>query len=110
MLPIYKENRFASLFFVAFLLINNVILLNLTLSVFYMNYKKILQEKIQKEEISNEHLSRFFIEFNITLISIYFSFIQGAMNMNYITKNKLNNLFKGYFYYKICYLIISLNK
>jgi len=61
MLPIYKDNRFASLFFVAFLLINNVILLNLTLSVFYMNYKKILQEKIQNEEISREHLNRLFL-------------------------------------------------
>lgn len=58
MLPIYKSNRYASLFFVLFLLINNVILLNLTLSVFYLNYKKNFEESLSKET-TQEHEARY---------------------------------------------------
>ena len=61
MLPIYKKTRFAALYFVAFFLINNVILFNLALSVFYLNYKKNLQKKIEEDSVIKEHEERFMI-------------------------------------------------
>jgi len=59
MLPIYRKNRFAALYFIAFFLINNIILFNLSLSVFYVNYKKNLQEKIEADSVFKEHEERF---------------------------------------------------
>ena len=45
MLQIYQNNRSAALYFVLFLIINNILLVNMTLSIFYINYKNIMEEK-----------------------------------------------------------------
>ena len=39
MLQIYEHNRWAALYFVIFLIVNNILLVNMTLSIFYINYK-----------------------------------------------------------------------
>ena len=47
MLQIYEHNRWAALYFVIFLIVNNILLVNMTLSIFYINYKELMEEKTE---------------------------------------------------------------
>lgn len=49
MLPSYKRNRALSLFFVIFLIFNNMIVLNLTLNVIYVYYKEIVSKNLERK-------------------------------------------------------------
>lgn len=44
MMAYYNEHRWAPLFYICFLLINLILLLNTVLAVFYSNYKKEMEK------------------------------------------------------------------
>eukprot|EP00330_Aristerostoma_sp_ATCC50986_P013905 CAMPEP_0114577194 /NCGR_PEP_ID=MMETSP0125-20121206/1877_1 /TAXON_ID=485358 ORGANISM="Aristerostoma sp., Strain ATCC 50986" /NCGR_SAMPLE_ID=MMETSP0125 /ASSEMBLY_ACC=CAM_ASM_000245 /LENGTH=87 /DNA_ID=CAMNT_0001766307 /DNA_START=577 /DNA_END=840 /DNA_ORIENTATION=+ len=50
MIPIYKQSRIASLFFVIYLIINTLLGTNLVLSFFYIHYKNALQKEVEKKK------------------------------------------------------------
>lgn len=56
MLQIYQHNRWAALYFVGFLIINNILLVNMTLSIFYINYKELMEEKTKIMLKENKYL------------------------------------------------------
>lgn len=60
MLQIYQKNRFAAIYFVLFLVLNNILLVNMMLSIFYINYKALMEEKTKKILKENKYLTYFF--------------------------------------------------
>lgn len=56
MMPIFKKNRYAILFFVAFLVINYFLLFNMVIAIFYYNFKTELQSTL-KQIVKNKSLA-----------------------------------------------------
>jgi hypothetical protein len=45
MIPMYRENRFVSLFFIIFLIINNIVIFKFVIGIIKINYKYILSQQ-----------------------------------------------------------------
>ncbi len=58
MLPFYKRNRRLSFIFVIFLIVNNMILINIMLSVFYINYKRALEKNVSSQAVMPDSLMK----------------------------------------------------
>ena len=48
MQPIYSDSRSSAIYFIFFLIINNVILVRLTLTIIYLNYKDLLIDGVEE--------------------------------------------------------------
>jgi len=62
MMPIFQEYRIASLYFIIFMILLYVILLNIILAYFYFNYKEELIKEIRSFQKSNT--KSYFFEIN----------------------------------------------
>ena len=53
MLPYFEQNRFAAMFFILFLFLNTILIVNMVLAIFYTAYKAEVQKSTLKMMIKN---------------------------------------------------------
>ena len=55
MMPIFKENRMASLYFISFMAVVGLVLLHIILAYFYFNYKEELTRQAKRFQRKNSY-------------------------------------------------------